>query len=415
MNIRSTVAATALGLVLLPAAAFAQDAGADSLAALRGRLALLRGDLDGMTEQFQSLQADLDKLKKFRLSGYVQSRWESSENQRDSVKVKGDPAVITPANVARFYIRRARLKLTYDGGPYSEAVVYVDGGQDRTVRLLEAYVTLLDPWTPLHAHRVTIGQMNVPFGYEIERSSSVRELPERSRAENVLFSGERDRGVKLVSQWTPRLETVVGILNGGGINSADFPNTDPTRAKDFVARIRYAQGQLDGAVSWYRGRQLTALTGPDVESDKTRIGFDVQGYYQLPVVGGGSLKGEYYAGQEVNPDSVKAFTATSSAGRLLAAGARLDHFATDAQGGYVMWVQNLGEQFQLAGRYDWYDPNTDAAHDQYERIGAGASWFWGGLTRVTASYDAPRTEAPVAGRSVDPHDNLWTVQVQHKY
>ena len=56
--------------------------------------------------------------------------------------------------------------------------------------------------------------MNIPFGYEIERSSSVRELPERSRAENVLFSGERDRGLKIVSQWTPQIETVIGGWNG---------------------------------------------------------------------------------------------------------------------------------------------------------------------------------------------------------
>jgi hypothetical protein len=105
----------------------------------------------------------------------------------------------------------------------SQAVVYFDGntasGTTRNITLLEAYLTLLDPWTPDHRHGLTIGQMNVPFGYEIERSSSVRELPERSRAENVLFAGERDRGVKLVSQWTPWLETVVAVLNGGGVRT----------------------------------------------------------------------------------------------------------------------------------------------------------------------------------------------------
>ncbi len=415
MNARTLLLPAALVLALSPAVARAQDAVADSLAALRERVGLLRGNLDGMTEPFQSLQADLDKLKKFKFSGYLQARWETSENKRDSVKVKGDPAVITPANTERFYIRRGRLKLTYDNAPYGEAVLYLDGGADRTVRLLEAYVSLFDPWTPLHDHRLTMGQMNVPFGYELERSSSVRELPERSRAENVLFSGERDRGVKIVSQWTPMVETVVGIFNGGGINSADFPNTDPTRAKDFVARARVAQGTLDGAVSYYRGRQITALTGPDVQTDKTRVGVDVQGYYQLPVLGGGSLRGEYYAGREADPDTVKAYTTTNTAGRLLKGGAPLDHFATDMQGGYVMWVQNLGEQFQLAGRYDWYDPDTAVAHDRFERLGIGANWFWGGLTRVTVSYDVPRTEALVAGRYVDVKDNLWTVQVQHKY
>src|SRR5262245_23645626 len=205
----------------------------------------LQGKLDGITEQLQTLQADTDKLKKFKFSGYIQARWETSENKSDTVRVTGNPPVITSPNTERFYIRRARLKLTYDSSPLSQGVVYFDGGSDRTIRLLEAYVTLLDPWTVTHAHGLTVGQFNVPFGYEIERSSSVRELPERSRVENVLFSGERDRGLKLDSQWLPAFKTSVSLLNGGGVNQADFPTTDPTRAKDWTARGRLSLGFWD--------------------------------------------------------------------------------------------------------------------------------------------------------------------------
>ena len=180
--------------------ACAQDnATADSAAVTRAEL---QGLLDGLGEQLQVLQSDTDKLKRFKLSGYIQARTEFSEASNDSVKASGSPAALTVPNNTRFYIRRARVKLTYDSSPLSQAVVYFEGGQDRTIRLLEAYVTLLDPWTPNHDHQLTVGQFNVPFGFEIERSSSVRELPERSRAENVLFSGERDRGIKLESQWT---------------------------------------------------------------------------------------------------------------------------------------------------------------------------------------------------------------------
>src|SRR6185295_6385975 len=176
---------------------------------------------------------------------------------------------------------------------------------------------------PTHQHRLTVGQMTVPFGYEIERSSSVRELPERSRAENVLFAGERDRGVKLVDQWTPQIETVVGLFNGPGINDPDFPNTDPTKNKDLVARARWSQGTIDLAASYYGGHQTTALTGGDLETDKTRLGFDGQLYYELPTLGGGSIRGEFYAGENVNADSVKALVvapALPATGRVLRAG-----------------------------------------------------------------------------------------------
>lgn len=392
------------------------NAAADSTAVTRAEL---QGLLDGLNEQLQVLQSDTDKLKRFKFSGYLQARTEFSEASNDSVKVSGSPAALTTPNNTRFYIRRARVKLTYDSSPLSQAVVYFDGGQDRTIRLLEAYVTLLDPWTPNHDHQLTVGQFNVPFGFEIERSSSVRELPERSRAENVLFSGERDRGIKLESQWTMQLKTTLAVLNGGGVNSTDFPNTDPTRAKDVTARARWSQGSWDAAASYYWGRQVTALTGPDVWTDKTRVGFDAQGFWSLPRAGGGSLRGEVYSGQDVNADSLKSLVVnptTANPNRLLKAGANAGHLATDVLGWYLMGVQNFGDRLQAVVRYDAYDPNTDRDHDQYARLGVGLNAFYDGFTRFSVSYDAITTDAPAgAGRFTDPHDNLWTIQLQHKF
>lgn len=413
----ATLVAAGLALAAAATAARADDAPPDTAAVVhRGEL---QQHLDGLSEILQTMQADLDKLKKFKFSGYVQARTEFGEASSDSVRVTGFPYSVTVANQTRAFIRRARLKLTYDSSPLSQAVVYFDGGQDRTIRLLEAYVTLLDPWTPQHDHQLTVGQFNVPFGWEIERSSSVRELPERSRAENVLFAGERDRGLKLESQWVPQLKTSVAVLNGGGVSSADFPATDPTRGKDVTARARWSQGVFDVAASGYWGRHVTPLTGLDVLTEKTRLGFDAQGYYQLPRLGGGTLRGELVVGHEVNPDSVRALvTGPTDANRvrLLRAGANPDHFATDMSGGYVMWVQNLGDPAQFAVRWDWYDPNTGADHDQYSRLGLGVNWYWDGFTRVTVSYDAITTDVAAGpGLWRDPHDNLWTLQLQHRF
>ncbi len=392
----------------------AQDAGPED-----ERAADVAGRVESLSEQVQALVTDVDKLKKLKFSGYLQARWETSENKTDTVSATGSGPTLGLANTERFYIRRARIKLTYDSGPLSQAVVTFDGsssGSSINARLLEASVTLFDPWTTLRRHAVTIGQMNVPFGYEIERSSISRELPERSRAEGVLFPGERDRGVKLVSQWTSRIETVLGVFNGAGISSADYPTGDPTRGKDLVARARYAQGRVDGAVSWYGGRATTALTGPDAETDKTRFGADAQAYYELPALGGGTVRAECFGGTDLNADSVKALTTVPTAGgRRLRPGAVASHLATDFRGGYLMWVQGLGERLQAVARYDLYDPNTSRDHDQFERVSLGANAFFDGFTRITLSYDIPLTEAPAAGGFRDPHDNLWTLQVQHKF
>jgi phosphate-selective porin len=397
-----------------PVAAQSGDADSDSTSTA-GAGGDVQGRLESLAEQLQTLQADTDKLKRFKFSGYLQVRWEHAEDQSDSVKVGGSPIAITPNNRERVYIRRGRLKLTYDSSPLSQGVLYLDAGQDRTVRLLEAYVTLLDPWTPGHRHALTVGQINVPFGYELERSDSDHELPERSRAENVLFPGERDRGVKLVNAWTPRLETTVAILNGGGINHPNFPNTDPTSDKDWTARARWSQGVFDVAASYYGGHEVTPLTGPDAVTDKTRLGADAQIYFQLPSAGGGSLKGEFYSGKNVDADTAKALVVTVGSTVLLAPGATASRLEKKFQGGYGMWVQNLGDAFQLAARYDWFDPDLDTAHDRFERWGLGLNWFYDGFTRLTVAYDIPHTERPSGTGYVDPKDNAWTVQVQHKF
>jgi hypothetical protein len=121
----------------------------------------------------------------------------------------------------------------------------------------------------------------------------------------------------------------------------------------------------------------------------------------------------------VNPDSVRVLVLPPSAGnpvRLLRPGAKADHLASDFLGWYVMAVQNFGDHLQAAVRFDTYDPNVDLDHDQYERWSFGVNAFYDGFTRLTISYDAITTDSSAGGgRYNDPPDNLWTIQLQHKF
>lgn len=418
---------------LLCAPAEAQDRAASGSESPSAGLDATKGRVEAMGEQVSTMQSDLDKLKKFKFSGYVQARYEVSDLSKDVLTWKPTPA-FSSGNTNRFFIRRARLKLTYDSSPLSQAVVYLDGDQNRTVTLLEAYVTLRDRWTPNHRHALNVGQMNVPFGYELERSSSVRELPERSKAENVLFNGERDRGLNLTSQWIPQLQTVVGLVNGPGVKHADFPNSTPRKGKDLVARARWSQGIFDVAGSIYSGKNVIPLAADTLmvadgsyTHDKTRYGVDAQFYYQLPSLGGGSFKGEFYTGHDANPDSVTALTAIKkparATGRVLTSwgSQHKGDLATDFSGWYAMWVQNIGEQLQVAARYDYWDPNTNGAAkgEEYKRTSAAINYFYDGNTRLTIAYDVPKTgtydKTKKKWSNVDPKDNLWTLQLQHKF
>jgi len=377
------------------------------------------GHVGGLTETVTTLQTDLDKLKRIKISGYLQERWEGSESDRDSVKAAGSPASYTTYDARRFYLRRARFKITYDASPWGTMVLSVDGGTDRPFRMLDAYGALYDPWTIEHHHQLWFGQFNVPFGNEIERSSSVREMPERSKAENILFPGERDRGIKLQDQFGTHFETALAVINGGGINSGDFPTTDPSAAKDVLGRARVLFGFLDAGISAYGGKQTTPLTGPDVETDRTRLGGEIQWCYEMPKLGGGSLKAEAYKGHNVNSDSLSALVAAPTSAnpvRLLKPGADPAHLATDFEGGYVTWVQNVTERLQVAARYDWWDPNVDVDHDQYHRVGFALNTFYKGQVRVTLAYEIPTTERALAsGGYEDPKDNLMTAQFQFQF
>src|SRR6185436_8714039 len=117
LQVATLVAALA---VLGTSRAGAQEATADTSGPTAQEL---KDKLEGMNEQVQTMQGDVDKLKRFKFSGYIQARWETGEVKADTVKVVGNPPVYTNANNERFYIRRGRFKLTYDSSPLSQGVI----------------------------------------------------------------------------------------------------------------------------------------------------------------------------------------------------------------------------------------------------------------------------------------------------
>src|SRR6185503_20790692 len=127
-----------------------------------------------------------------------------------------------------------------------------------------------EPWTTWK-HTLTAGQFNWPYGFEIMYSSSMREVPERSRVVRTLFPGERDRGLMLSGLGLhERLSYRVAIVNGTGTaQSFDF-----NQEKDIVGRVGYSFGPLDVGGSIYRGEDLIATsTSPSGRNfDKERMG-----------------------------------------------------------------------------------------------------------------------------------------------
>lgn len=397
----------------------------------------LKERVDGMAETMAVMSTDVGILKKLKVSGYVQARFEYNDSSRSGVAGGYDATKNLNAN--NFYIRRGRVKFTFQPSDWSKYVIYFDGSRN-TISMKEAYIEL----TKLHREhnfQLTVGQFNYPFGYEIELSSSVRDFPERSLAENRLFRGERDRGVNFAWTAPRRLSANIGLVQGYGIENSTFTWFDPTKQKDLIGRVKASFGRVDVGVSGYWGETYTPGSAPvaevpgrtvwydangngtidageitttapvaakaataAVEKDKIRYGLDAQTYFEILPIGGSSARAEFYYAEDY----------ASGAADLSAV----------SKGWYLWLSQSIGTKFGAAVRYDFFDPNV---HNDYKSLTPAnindavgtlsmvLHYYWDGNVRISAAYDMPRTlkDGSLFSKSDgDVKDNRFTLQFQ---
>jgi hypothetical protein len=384
----------------------------------------LREKLDGVGENLTTLNTDVSILKGLKVSGYLQARYEYIDT------VLGGTA---PNSNSNFYIRRGRIKFSFQPGTSSKYVIYFDASKN-TVSLKEAYVELYKR-IQKNNFTLTAGQQNWPFGYEIEYSSSKRDFPERSAAENFLFKGERDRGVNLTWGLPKYLQFNLGVFQGAGIDDATFTWFDPSKQKDIILRAKAKLGMVDVGVSSYFGKKTNAgsaavaasttwfdANGDSVmqtnevkttaakaavaaaEYDKKRLGLDAQAYFDILPVGGSAVRTEFYYAEDYNSG------------------------ASDKAGvgkGFYLWLsQTIGKKFAAAARYDFWDPNVHGDYtdksakkkdDATGTMSLAVHYFWDSWVRITAAYDIPHLlkDGSLASKSsYDPKDNRFTLQFQ---
>lgn len=399
------VCALAIVIALLTAPSpYAQEAAQDSLTEKVGQMA---DEFEGVKERLSVAESDILSLKKFKVSGYVQARYEYHDDavSAPALGTGSTDSKNTGKLLNRFYVRRGRLKVTYQANKNASGVVYFDGSASG-VSLKEAYVSLTEPASEL---KFTLGQFNWPFGYEVSFSSSKREFPERARWSRALFPGERDRGVKverafLIDQKYD-LSLQAGIFNGNGIEDRVFGANDPNKSKDFIARASCGFGILDVGVSGYWGEQFNPSDSVipkqmPSSTDKIRYGADAQFFYELPRLGGGVFKAEVVTGEEPKNQS-RAFLSADS--------------TRDVMGFDVVWAQNLRDKFQFISRVDYYDPDRDIEDDQFVTYGIGLIYFWDGNSKVKLVYEIPKSGEKARsglepGTTKDLKDNILTME-----
>ncbi len=389
--------------------------------------------ISGMEETMSLLQNDVLGLKKIKLSGYFQFEWLKTE---DGSKGLGLDAYDSTAKsiLSQFRLRRGRVKLVY-AGDIAQFTIQGDF-TNAGFALKDLYMDISEPW--LYYFSIRAGLFNRP-NYEVEYSSSQRESMERSAVIRALYPNERDLGAMItvnpeemfVLQLAAFNNTTTGPISQRIPNFRDEPVYYMARlTKSFslpdegigidigaharigniVSNSEYVieseQNKVDSANKIKKGDKIS----------KTWFGGELQFYWDI--LGGMKIIGEYIQGSTTDDMKLVAKAATAPAVRK-----------RDFMGYYIMLVKSITEDFQIAVKYDSYDPNT-AIDDKditstsdltRSTLGFGLHNYSIPNVRLSIWYDMIMTQTSdniVKNLKLlenDPSDNLLTVRFQYKF
>jgi hypothetical protein len=380
------------------------------------------GKLNALDDRVLVNESDLSKLNKIKVSGYIQAQWEAYG--KDVEKTNGYDNT--------FYVRRARIKFTYEALDGVKFVLQPDLSTGN-IALKDAYsvvnIPKLKNWT------LWAGQMNRP-DYEVEYSSSQREVIERSRFIRALYPGEREIGVKLeyLGIKIPlkfQLMVMNGNFNGPASQAAVQNAKDVDSKKDIMARLVYSikipgaglgidfgpnvyyGGNLSKNNIYFKNSNGTLDSAKSVWTylDKNWIGGEIQIF--VDILGGTAIKAEFATGINSVPSAV---AVNSTLAQMKASPSLYNNFS----GYYLYFIKNIGPKNQFVARYDYYDPNTklsgDAAGNSiyFKTIDLVWQHYLNDNIRISLQYEMPKNETN-ASNPTDKKDNMFTVRVQAKF
>jgi hypothetical protein len=385
------------------------------------RLAEVEGQLESMGEPFSAVQTDVSSLKKLKFSGYVQGRYEWHDDADFGQELRSGSVVNRGIN--RFQVRRGRVKATY-AGTLSEYVLQIDatgGGVELKDAEASFVLTNENPWIPGATPwelKLTMGQFKIPFGFEVLQSSSDREMMERASVIRALFPGERDRGIRLQYVYD-FFNLRAAIVNGNFTTGDPHGIADQSSWKDIAGRVGVDLELLAVGLSTHVGRFLRQTRAPSMAMpvagydrfSRLRLGGDAQLYFDVPSVGGLTLRGEAIWSR----DEQLSFGGVEPAA---------DHCKDADRFGWVATlVQNVGDVFAVAFRFDQYNPTsslsddcammstiTAAERDKVNNLGVALLAYISGNLKATLAYDH-FGEQEGAKRDND----ALTVQLQAKF
>jgi hypothetical protein len=158
------------------------------------------------------------------------------------------------------------------------------------------------------------------------------------------------------------------------------------------------------------------------------VGVDAQFYYDFPVIGGFSIRGEFISGKQPSTSTSNSFYNPGSTITPL--------YERNFFGYYINYVQNIGISNQFLLKYDVFDPNKDVDGNdigasgsnlktgdiKYSTIGIGWIYHWDANVKFVFYKDFVSNEkvnSAATGSLVpfknDVKDDVLTLRMQYKF
>jgi hypothetical protein len=364
----------------------------DQLKSLNDRLTHLEDEVSDMKGKGKVVQPPVTSpLGKTTLGGFVQLQYRSSENKGE---FDGFGARRVRLNVLNDN-DRTHLKVSFDFAT-TQFGSTINEAPNAVGQLRDAYVAYD---TEPGISKAIFGQQNVPLGYEIERSDTDREMPERTKYNDTFFNGQRAVGVQFRRNFTPN---VVGFV--GGMNALTF--TDPGQRAvansgpvgnrlAVVGGVRFQSKKADLGVSALAGKRQSVYGTPTtlVNPTNDRRCFYVDGRYMFtPKL---TLRAEAMVGHARIPN--QSFTAGDN--------------ARDVNGGHVQVAYAFNPANELAVRYEQFDPNTSKSGDLFHGISGALLHMINPNLQLSAAFERFTDQS----RATDKSYNVTTLRVQYKF
>ena len=350
-------------------------------------------------ETIPVIQTNLAEALRARPGNYIQFQWFDSQENRPN---------------EGFQLRRFRISQTNVIDPRTQMRLAFDvstGAQRISAELRDAQLIWdIEPSVERVGVQLLVGQQPLPLGYELERSSSERELPERALYNRTMFAGERGRGAFLRYGLGNNAFVHFGLWN-----SLTFLDPQQTGANTFGnlgstlawhAGVRYYTLNYEYGVSGFFGKrpgftfndptnnnqpvQVPSVNREFVFVDAAILDFLVEGF---------TLRGELMVGKDRVP------TTRTVSGVTIPRYTR----STNILGYQIQGTYRLNYRNFLTVRYDVFDPDTGRSGDSTRTWGFAYSYFINPNAKLTVSYEIPDEEG------TEVRNNAWTLRLQYRY